>query len=121
MLYRISKTFRFEAAHYLQHLPPEHPCHNTHGHSYRVKLTLAADGLTDNHWVRDYRDLDAFKRWVDNTLDHRNLNNVCPYPTTAECLARWIFEYWHRFIPELVEVTVYETESTEATYRGVPS
>jgi 6-pyruvoyltetrahydropterin/6-carboxytetrahydropterin synthase len=49
-----------------------------HGHNCVVVLELSArrEDLTDAGFVRDYRELDAFKKWMDETLDHRHLNEA---------------------------------------------
>ena len=92
-----------------------------HGHNYIVvvELSARAEDLTSAGFVRDYRDLDAFKKWVDDVLDHRNLNDVLPkaMPPTSEVLAMWIFDEWAERYPELTAVKISETPRTWATYR----
>lgn len=74
----ITKEFHFSASHVLDRLPSWHPCARMHGHNYVVVLELSArrEDLTDAGFVRDYRELDAFKQWMDDTLDHRHLNEA---------------------------------------------
>ena len=74
----ITKEFHFSASHVLDRLPAWHQCARMHGHNYIVVLELSAprDALTEAGFVRDYRELDAFKKWMDETLDHRHLNEV---------------------------------------------
>lgn len=129
---RITKRFTFEAAHRLL----DHPkCGRLHGHSYTVTLVLETDHLRDG-MVRDYADLSRAKQFIDETLDHRYLvsqelvDAVDMYwrvnpdecamidvsRTTAECLAKWLFEVFFDMFPELVAVTVKETAATSATY-----
>ncbi|MEU8782124.1 hypothetical protein [Streptomyces sp. NPDC048637] len=45
------------------------------GHNCIVVLELSArrEDLTDVGFVRGYRQLDAFKKWMEATLDHRHL------------------------------------------------
>lgn len=118
-MYTISKRFNFEAAHCLPHLPPEHQCARLHGHSYRVEVTLASSTLDENSFVVDYGELRALREYIDGSLDHRNLNDVIgPYigPTTAENIARYLYEWCARRWPETVSVSVSETQKTWATY-----
>ena len=63
MTYRIAKRFRFEAAHQLGGLPPNHPCSRLHGHSYAVELVLAG-GLDARGFVVDYGDLAPFAAYL---------------------------------------------------------
>jgi 6-pyruvoyltetrahydropterin/6-carboxytetrahydropterin synthase len=74
----ITKEFHFSASHVLDRLPSWHPCARMHGHNYVVVLELSArrEDLTEAGFVRDYRELDAFKKWMDDTLDHRHLNEA---------------------------------------------
>lgn len=72
---------------------------------------LSAEGF-----VRDYGDLDPLKAWINDTLDHRHLNEVVPINPTAENIARWIFSEWSSRIPEISSIGVSETEKTWAEY-----
>ena len=125
-MYVIGKTFEFEAAHSLPHLPPEHKCANQHGHSYRVHLIFQSDVLLDG-FVFDYGDLSLFKQYVDDNLDHRDLNNVVDV-SSAEMLASFLFDrlqqfraktpdtdHW-RWVDDLHTVVVQETRKTFAAY-----
>ncbi|WP_329392141.1 6-pyruvoyl trahydropterin synthase family protein [Streptomyces sp. NBC_01716] len=118
----ISKQFHFSAGHVLDVLPSWHQCARMHGHNYVVVMELAAhpDDLTDAGFVRDYGDLDRFKTWLDETLDHRHLNDVMDVSTSAENIALWIFSQWSGEYPELTAVWVSETPRTWAVYRVEP-
>jgi len=50
----LAHTFRFEAAHFLPRVPPEHPCSRVHGHSYVVIVTVHGDVDPDTGWVMDF-------------------------------------------------------------------
>lgn len=118
----IQKEFGFSASHILGNLPEDHPCSRMHGHNYVVVLELRAgdDELNAAGFVRDYRELDKFKHWVDETVDHRHLNEVLGnINPSAEHLARWIFLRWQSDFPELSAVRVSETPKTWAEYRPV--
>jgi 6-pyruvoyltetrahydropterin/6-carboxytetrahydropterin synthase len=84
-----------------------------------LELSAPRENLTETGFVRDYRDLDAFKKWVDDTLDHRHLNEAMGggIPPSAENLALWIFDLWKERLPELTAVSISETPKTWATYR----
>lgn len=119
-MYYIRKKFSFSAAHHLEGLPPDHPCSRPHGHNYEVEVVLRSSlvSLTEK-WVRDYRDLDEFKQWIDNEIDHRDLNEVFEgIQTTAEVLAARFFYWCNDKWPETYAVLVSETPKTWAEYRG---
>ncbi|MCD0452341.1 6-carboxytetrahydropterin synthase [Actinocorallia sp. API 0066] len=117
----ITKEFHFSASHVLSTLPEWHPCARIHGHNYIVRLELSAprESLGPHGFVRDYRDLDPFKLWLDKTLDHQHLNEALPPTTTpsAENLALYIYDHWKSHYPELTAVSISETPKTWATYR----
>jgi 6-pyruvoyltetrahydropterin/6-carboxytetrahydropterin synthase len=107
MNYEITKSFRFEAAHSLPHLPETHQCHRLHGHSYEV--IVGASGPVINEWVQDYADIAAVVRPLIDSLDHRNLNDILPCATTAENLATWL---WGRLAPGLPMLSRIEVRET---------
>ncbi|MGW8884896.1 6-pyruvoyl trahydropterin synthase family protein [Streptomyces sp. NPDC055749] len=119
-MFTISKEFHFSASHVLDRLPGLHPCARMHGHNYIVVLELSApdDSRTENGFVRDFRELSVFKKWMDATLDHRHLNEAMEgVPPSAENLAKWIYDTWCEELPELSAVKVSETPKTWAVYQ----
>lgn len=89
------EQFTFEAAHHLEGLPTGHKCGRPHGHSYRVDLQLAAESSP--------RRRDALRTllagYLDQELDHRDLNSLLPFQPTSELLAEymyvWTIEHAH--------------------------
>ena len=116
-MYTISKQFNFSASHIIEGLPEEHPCSRLHGHNYVVELVLGAEELNETGFVVDYNELVVFKNMIDKTLDHRHLNDVLTGPTTAECIAKHLYEYAQDIWQEVLSVSVSETPKTNATYR----
>lgn len=122
MSYTIAKRFSFSASHALTAVPEGHKCRRTHGHNYEVELVCAADELDERAMVVDYFDLDPVQAFIDDTIDHRHLNDVVPGEPTAERLARWLFESLGGTLPpevaaRIVAVRVHETPKTWAEYR----
>jgi 6-pyruvoyltetrahydropterin/6-carboxytetrahydropterin synthase len=115
----ISKEFAFSSSHQLEGLPEDHPCSRLHGHNYAVKLELT--GVTDERgFVVDYRDLAPFKTSLDDTLDHRHLNDVLGFQPTAENMASHLGFMAENLIklPDDVtrlSISVSETPKTLAT------
>jgi 6-pyruvoyltetrahydropterin/6-carboxytetrahydropterin synthase len=116
-VYTITKQFSFSASHVLDHLPEGHLCARLHGHNYAVELVLEGLELNESGFVRDYLDLAPFKTFIDEKLDHRHLNDIVDGPTSAENLARFLYEFAHGLWPEVVAVRVSETLKTWAEYR----
>ena len=117
-MYTIAKQFQFSASHQLTTLEPEHPCARLHGHNYEVEVELSAAELDVHGFVRDYRELQTFKKYLDEEIDHRHLNEVFSSETvTAEFLARTFFFWCRAHWPEVSAVRVSETPKTWAEYR----
>lgn len=123
----ISRTFTFEAAHFLS---GHKKCGRVHGHSYKLEVSLKGPVAQPSGIVCEFGNL---KRVVEHEvlkeLDH-NLLNYTENPVlgrpTCENLALWI---WHRLksafdrferdrLFRLYEVKVWETVDSCATYRG---
>ncbi|MBE0565732.1 MAG: 6-carboxytetrahydropterin synthase QueD [Krumholzibacteria bacterium] len=114
---RITKSFRFDAAHWLPHVPAEHKCRRLHGHTYTVVLGLEGELDPQLGWVQDYTEVAAACRPLLRELDHRCLNDLEGLENpTAEILAAWIHARLAPHLPLLVDVTVRETPTTEAVY-----
>ena len=117
-MYRITKDYHFSASHQLYGLPDDHPCARLHGHNYIVRVELSAEVLGKTGFVRDYRELDALKTYVDETLDHRHLNDIFgDDAVTTEHLARHFYDWCRARWPEVSAVRVSETPKTWAEYR----
>ena len=111
MKFTVSKRFSFEAAHSLPHLPEGHKCRNLHGHSYVVEV-FCTGPLDKQGFVIDYAEISRLASPLISSLDHQNLNEVLPFDTTAENIAKWIFIHLHDDLPILSAVNVYETAKT---------
>ncbi len=119
-MYTITKQFSFSASHVLDHLPEGHPCARLHGHNYVVEVVLQSAELNGDGFVRDYRELASFKNFIDDKLDHRHVDDVIEGLSTAENLARFLYEFAVGMWPEVVAVRVSETPKTWAEYRPGP-
>ena len=73
-LIRVTKEFRFEAAHALKGY--DGPCRNIHGHSYELSVTVIGSPVTDLQssklgMVMDFGDLKKIvKKQIVDPLDH---------------------------------------------------
>ena len=117
-MYIIYKEYHFSASHKLGYLPEDHPCHRLHGHNYVVEVELQSQELNQYGFVRDYRELDDLKIYIDENLDHRHLNDVLgDNNVTAEQLAKHIYDWCKSRWVEVCAVRVRETPKSCAEYR----
>jgi 6-pyruvoyltetrahydropterin/6-carboxytetrahydropterin synthase len=115
--YEIQKEFHFSASHQLLGLPEGHQCGRLHGHNYIVIVVLGSNDLNEHGFVVDYGELKPFKEYIDNTFDHRHLNDVLGFQTTAENMAKHLYLFAKDLWPQVIEVRVSETPKTWARYR----
>ncbi len=114
----ISKRYRFEAAHRLPKTPPDHKCHNLHGHNFTVTLSVVGT-VNGEGWVMDYGTITTAWNTVKAVVDHRYLNDIPGLENpTSEVLAAWIWDRMVALIPGLASVTVQENDDCGAIYRG---
>ncbi len=117
MICRLSRDYRFEAAHFLPRVPAGHQCRRMHGHSYAVQVTIEGAPSAEQGWIMDFAAMDEVVEPVIRRLDHQVLNEVPGLDNpTAELLAAWIWRELEGRLP-LAEVQVAETESARCTLR----
>lgn len=117
-MYIISKEYHFSASHQLSQLPDDHPCARLHGHNYVVEVELRAEKLDRYGFVRDYNELDVLKTYIDESFDHRHLNDVLGDDcVTAEQIAKHFYDWCRARWPEVTAVRVHETLKSVAEYR----
>ena len=132
-MYTISKEFHFSASHVLHGLEDGHPCGRLHGHNYVIVVELQSQSLNKTGFVKDYRELDPIKKFIDEELDHKHLNDVL-YPSvaeqnyervplfsgnpSAENMARALLYVFQHLLPDvrISAVVVKETPKTAARY-----
>lgn len=119
MKLELRKTFQFEAAHLLPHLPADHKCRRLHGHSFKAEVVVEGECDAKLGWVMDYADISAAFRPLWEQLDHRYLNEVPGLENpTSENVAVWIWEHLKPALPQLTAVVVAETCTAQCVYRG---
>jgi 6-pyruvoyltetrahydropterin/6-carboxytetrahydropterin synthase len=119
MRLELRKTFQFEAAHLLPHLPEEHKCRRLHGHSFQAEIAIAGEADPRLGWVMDYAEMGSAFKPLWEQLDHRYLNEIEGLENpTSENLAVWIWNRLKPRLPQLVEVVVAETCNARCVYRG---
>ncbi len=115
----IFKEFHFEAAHRLPNVPEGHKCARLHGHSFKVRLSIA--GPVEEHagWVMDFADLKTHFKPLLAQLDHYYLNEIPGLENpTSENIVRWIWQRLKPTLPQLTAIELRETCTSGCVYRG---
>jgi 6-pyruvoyltetrahydropterin/6-carboxytetrahydropterin synthase len=118
-MYRIKVQSRFSSAHNLRGYRGK--CEELHGHNWQVAAVVRADDLGDAGMVLDFKELKELLNGALSELDHKYLNEIEYFKEvnpTSENIARYIYEKILERRPDLdlEEVTVYETDTSSATY-----
>lgn len=118
----VTKLFEFEACHHLPHY--DGACHNIHGHSYKLQVTVGGNVNTNEKdpkcgMIVDFKDLKAIvKKEVIDKYDHSNLNDFFPNPT-AEIMVKQIALDILAKLPKgtyLLSCKLWETSTSYAEY-----
>ena len=110
---------RFEAAHFLPHVPEGHKCRRMHGHSYRCEIHV--ERPVDPHlgWVVDYAEVHAAFDPLLVQLDHHVLNEIQGLQNpTSELIAAWIWRTLEPSLPGLCRLVLHETDTASVIYTG---
>ena len=117
-MYEILVEEKFDAAHCLVGYPGN--CEKLHGHTYKVQVVLRAEKTDSIGMAIDFRSVKAELREVLSFLDHTYLNDLPQFSSdnpSAENLARFIYsKMQEKFTNTMHRVTVWETDSSAATY-----
>lgn len=133
-MYTVTKEIYFCYGHRL--MDYDGPCKYLHGHNGKIEVELEANKRDQRGMVVDFSEIRrVVKDWVDRTLDHTMLfrkdDPLVPIlkrqgerfylmdeNPTAESISKLIFDYAHSQNFPVTRVTLWETESSFATYRG---
>ena len=82
-----------------------------------ITLRLIGESVEPIGWVRDYHEIQKSVEPTLKKLDHQVLNKVPGLENpTSENLSYWLYNEIKKTIPELVQIIVAETPSTECRY-----
>jgi 6-pyruvoyltetrahydropterin/6-carboxytetrahydropterin synthase len=133
-MYRVSKEIWFCYGHRL--LNYNGKCANLHGHNGKAVITVETASLDELGMVVDFSLMkQRIGKWIDDVLDHKMLLNVadpiipelprlgepyvpCDFNPTAENLAKMIYDHAIEQGFPVVDVTLWETENSYASYNG---
>jgi 6-pyruvoyltetrahydropterin/6-carboxytetrahydropterin synthase len=110
---------RFEAAHFLPHVPPDHKCRRMHGHGYRCEIHVTRPVHASLGWVVDYAEIRAAFEPLRKQLDHHVINEIPGLENpTCELISAWIWRELQPALPGLSSIVLHETEASYVIYTG---
>ena len=111
-------------------------CRHLHGHNGRAVIVMEGAQLGPGDMLVDFAEIkNSLRTWIESELDHRMILcqddpalpmmkelgepiHVIAGNPTAENIARLIHNYAHKQGFPVVEVSLWETSNSFATYRG---
>lgn len=133
-MFRVSQEIEFCYGHRLLNYSGK--CRHLHGHNGTAVIVLEGEQLDDRGMLVDFTDIKAqLRTWIDDHLDHRMILcdadpalphlqelgeplHIIDCNPTAENIARLIYEQAQVFGFPVVEVSLWESKRSFATYRG---
>lgn len=133
-MYTLTQKFTFCFGHRLLGHPGK--CRRAHGHTATAEIVLHFDALQDNGMTLDFFEIKSrLGKWIDAELDHQMLlfegDPLCaalekqgepfrkvPFHPTAENIAKAIFDAAYHMALPVHSVTLWESETSAATYSG---
>lgn len=109
--YRIWKDFTIDSAVRHRRAPANDQRHAIHGHTYTLRLHLAAPLDQIMGWTVDFGDVKTVFDPIFKSLDHHPLHeqaDLADGDTTT--IARWLHETTQKKIPQLIRVDLFESE-----------
>ena len=123
-MFEIAVEETFAAGHALRGYQGK--CENVHGHNYKVRVVMTGEALNQVGLVYDFVELKKRMEEVIRNIDHKFLNDLPPFTElnpSAENIAKFFYDELSRRLAagangaRLREVTIFETDTTTATYR----
>jgi 6-pyruvoyltetrahydropterin/6-carboxytetrahydropterin synthase len=131
-MYQVAKSVSFCYGHRLLNYAGK--CQHLHGHNARAVITLESETLDERGMVEDFSEVKRLVwSWLDEEIDHTMLLHrddpllpllrdagervrITDENPTAEVIARMIFEYVAGKGYPVTGVTLWETDSSYASY-----
>ena len=121
-MFEVSVEYSFAAGHALRGYKGK--CENVHGHNSKVRVTVVGEKLNSIGLLMDFSDLRAAVKGLVEQFDHHFLNDLEPFREmnpSAENLACYLGTELQSKIQgdglRVGNVTVWETDTTSASYR----
>ena len=121
-MFEVSVEYTFAAGHSLRGYKGK--CENVHGHNYRVQLVVCGEQLDSTGLLMDFVEIRRTIKGLVERLDHHFLNDLAPFDKinpSAENIAKYFFDEMDPQIKSrgqcVQAVTIWETDTTSATYR----
>jgi len=109
-MYVLKLKHHFDSAHKL-YLSYESLCQNIHGHRWEIIINIQAEELNKDGMIIDFKKLKS----IINNLDHCYLNDKLNFNTTAENMAKYLYDEIKSIDERFKKIKIELFESPEAS------
>ncbi|MBT9132075.1 MAG: 6-carboxy-5,6,7,8-tetrahydropterin synthase [Firmicutes bacterium] len=109
-MYYVIKRLEISASHSLK-LNYSSKCDALHGHNWIITIHCRSENLDQHGMVTDFTHI---KEEISGKLDHKNLDDILPFNSTAENLAKWLCDQ----VFNCYRVEIQESEGNTAIYES---
>ena len=116
-MYTIRVKGEFSSAHNLKDYKGK--CEKLHGHNWKVEAEIGNNRLDQHGMIMDFRRAKDILNSVLDMLDHKYLNTMPffkKHNPTSEIVAKFIYDEISKQVTGLTRITVWETDSSSASY-----
>lgn len=116
-MFEVKTQGHFSSAHHLLNYCGE--CENQHGHNWKVEVFVRGEELDKSNILVDFKVLKKALNSVLDYLDHCDINELPEFKgvsPSSEMLCKFIYTQLKKEIPNLYKVSVYETETSCASF-----
>ncbi len=118
-MYEIKVKGNFSSAHNLRNYRGK--CERLHGHNWAVEAVFSYRRLNKDGMAVDFKDAKVVLKSAIEDMDHSYLNELKSFKAlnpTSENIARLIYRRIKKISAGIKSVSVWENESSCATYTG---
>ncbi|MGD9014964.1 MAG: 6-carboxytetrahydropterin synthase QueD [Candidatus Omnitrophota bacterium] len=118
-MFEIKVIGQFSAAHNLRGYRGR--CEELHGHNWKVEVSVSGEKLDKAGMLMDFKQLRMRLNKVLDRLDHKYITRLTHFKRinpTSENIAKYIYQSLKAQTPDLKSVTVWESDSSSASYYG---
>ncbi len=116
-MYEIKVKANFSSAHNLRNYRGK--CEHLHGHNWIVEAVFAYKKLDSDGMAIDFKEAKAILKAVIENMDHAYLNELKDFKSknpTSENIAKLIHDKVKKMSSAIKSISVWENESSCATY-----
>ena len=113
---KITRSYYFSSAHFLPKVAEGHKCKSTHGHNFKVSISVKSEVDKKTGMGVDFFEVDKAVEPLIKSLDHTTLNKITGLSNpTSENICLWFYDRLKGAF-SIFSIEVFEDENTSCLY-----